>query len=60
MKSYDIFDWIFITIVIFVSLWFLVSFLMLPRKVQDLEERIDSLEQRNLEAHEYILNKIGG
>ena len=28
--------------------------------VKDLKDRIKDLEQRNLEAHEYILNRIGG
>lgn len=32
----------------------------LEKRIDSLEEKIDDLEQRNLEVHEYILNRIGG
>lgn len=34
--------------------------LLLTMRVNDLENKIEEIEQRNLEAHEYILNRIGG
>lgn len=37
-----------------------ISVLLLTMRAKDLENKIEELEQRNLEAHEYILNRIGG
>lgn len=51
---------ILITFVIGMAILFLFAMLSLPRKVQDLEKRIDELEKANTEVHEYILNRIGG
>ena len=51
---------ILITFVIGTAILFLLAMLSLPRKVQDLEKRIDELEKKNNEVHEYILNRIGG
>ena len=51
---------ILITFVIGTAILFLFAMLSLPRKVQDLEKRIDELEKENTEVHEYILNRIGG
>lgn len=43
-------------------LFLIISILIIwtNKKVDDLENKIDDLEQRNLEVHEYILNRIGG
>lgn len=42
-------------LIIAIITWFL-SFIALP----NLEKRIDDLEKQSKEAHEYILNRIGG
>lgn len=56
----NIIDKAMITISISLIILFLFTILALPRKVQDLEKRIDELEKKNNEVHEYILNRIGG
>ena len=56
----DIIDKAMITISISLIILFLFTILALPRKVQDLEKRIEELEENNKQVHEYILNRIGG
>ena len=45
---------------LFVAIVFIFWICFLIIKTNNLNKRIEEIEQRNKEVHEYILNRIGG
>ena len=60
MKEKNIIDDAIAVVILLGMTLSLFTLISLPRKVQDLEKRIEELEENNKQVHEYILNRIGG